>query len=512
VVNGIEWDRLNESFRDNLIRRKFNRNPNFDEVITMKENTSKSEKHQEKSSSQRGRAVFTSFASLLREKFQNSMGLPFAAVLPESELEKTLKEEGISYRKRLFCPIVTLWGWLSQVLDPDKSCKKAVSRVVAYLIDLGQPLPSTDTGAYCKARKRLAVNWLLGLVRKTGNQLHQVSEPHWLWCGRRVAVVDGSTLLMADTPQNQAPFPQHKKQAKGCGFPIARIAALFGLATGGVLDAAISALSIGEVNLFRGFFKRLLPGDVVIGEAMFGSYADIALLLATGVDSGFRLHSRRKTDFRRGKRLGRYDHIVSWQKPKQCPAGLCRRKFDTLPEPLMVREVRFQVSDPGFRTRQVTLVTTLLDAKAYPKAALAALYRERWQAEISLRHLKTRLQMEFLTSKTPDMVKKEFYVHLLAYNLIRSVQKQAAEQHGGKPTLLSFAATVQHVAIFSTLIASAINGRRHQLYLLLLVLVATEQLHCRPNRYEPRVKKRRPKPYRWMKKPRKDYHRQQQKS
>lgn len=170
-----------------------------------------------------------------------------------------------------------------------------------------------------------------------------------------------------------------------------------------------------------------------------------------------------------------------------------------------VREVRFQVVQTGFRTKQVTLVTTLLDAKAIPVSALAELYRLRWQAEISLRHLKTRMQMEFLFSKTPDMVQKEFYVHLLAYTLIRAVQNEAGQQHGGSPFELSFAATVQPVGIFATLIVAMPLKRRAEVYLLLLVLVATAKLPKRPNRMEPRVKKRRPKSYPWMKKPRQDY-------
>ena len=203
--------------------------------------------------------------------------------------------------------------------------------------------------------------------------------------------------------------------------------------------------------------------------------------------------------------LGHLDHLVFWPKPKQCPPGLCQKQFEALPSKLQVREVRFQVVQKGFRTKQVTLVTTLLDATAYPVFALAVLYRLRWQAEISLRHLKTRLQMEFLGSKTPDMVQKEFYVHLLAYHLIRAVQKEALQQHEVSPFELSFAATVQHVGIFVTLMAAMPSQRRAEVYLLLLVLIATEKLPKRPNRIEPRVKKRRPKPYPWMKNPRKDY-------
>lgn len=470
----------------------------------MKEHNTSGSQHPEKSNLSFVATVVKPIA-VLRRCFSESIGLPFARLLPENVLSETLQAERVSYRKRLFCPIVTLWAWLSQVLEKDKSCKNALSRVIAYLVASGHDAPSTNTAAYCQARKRLKANWLLGLVRKTGAELHQTAPPQWLWCGRRVAVVDGSTLLMADTPENQREYPQHKTQAKGCGFPIARIVALFGLSTGAVIEGAIASYKTGEVNLFRPFYPKLQDGDVALGDRIFGSYADICLLFRSGVDSVFRLHGRRKTDFRTGKRLGHYDHLVLWQKPKQCPAGLDKASFGLLPQQVKVREVRFQVTQKGFRTQQVTLVTTLLDPKTYSKSDLAQLYRFRWQAEISLRHLKTRMQMEFITAKTPEMVQKEFYVHLLAYNLICTVQKEAGQQHEVKPTSLSFAATVQHVGIFVTLMAAMPHERRSQLYSLLLVLVAKEKLPKRPHRTQPRVKKRRPKSYPWMKKPRQDY-------
>jgi hypothetical protein len=440
--------------------------------------------------------------AILRQKLSQSIGLPFASILPQATFEQVLKEEKITYRKRLFCPIVTLWAWLSQVLDPDKSCKKAVSRVVAFLAAEGQPLPSTNTAAYCKARQRLKRNFLLRLVRQVGAKNHQDSSSESLWCGRRVVVVDGSTLIMADTPENQKEYPQSKNQALGCGFPLARIVALFSLVTGAVLDSAISAFGVGEVNLFRQMFNHLKAFDVVLGDRLFGSYADICQLKDCLVDAVFRMHQKRKTDFRKGKRLGKKDHILLWPKPLQCPKGLSKNVFEKLPQQLLVREVQFEIPRKGFRTKRVTLVTTLLKKERYPKEALAQLYGLRWQVEISLRHLKGFLKMEFLLSKTPSMVQAEFYVHLLAYNLIRSLQWEALKEHRVVPTHLSFSATVQHFGIFATLIAQATAEQRQHLYSLLKVLVALEKLPVRPNRVEPRAVKRRPKGYPWLKEPR----------
>ena len=433
--------------------------------------------------------------AILRGKFQQSIGLPFAEILPESKIEAALKAEGISYRKRLFCPFVTLWAWLSQVLDKDKSCKNALSRVISYLVAAGQTPPSTDNSAYCKARKRIKAGFLLCLMRLTGKHLHEQPKPEVLWCGCRAVVFDGSRLTMADTEKNQAKYPQPKSQAKGCGFPAGRIVCGFSLSTGAVLDAVISSLSFGEVSLFRQLYVHLQPGDVALGDRIFGTYADICLLFARGVDSAFRLHGARKTDFRKGKRLARWDHIVEWKKPKQCPKGLKRKLFDQLPQRILLREVRFHIARKGFRTEDVTLVTTLLGAKLYTRIALAQLYRLRWHAEIDLKHLKTTMAMEHLPSKTPEMVVKDFYVHLLAYNLIRALQLEASKQHCVDPLSLSFCATIQHVSSFSSLLSHASAAQRLYQYTQLIFLVSTEKLPNRPNRVEPRAVKRRPKAY-----------------
>ncbi|MDP6737189.1 MAG: IS4 family transposase, partial [Nitrospinaceae bacterium] len=328
-------------------------------------------------------------------------------------------------------------------------------------------------------------------------------EPEYLWCGRRVKVFDGSRLTMADTPANQKKYPQPDSQAKGCGFPAGRIVCGFSLSTGAVLDAVISSLAVGEVNLFRQLYVHLQAGDVALGDRIFGTFADICLLFARGVDSAFRLHGARTADFNAGKRLARWDHIVEWVKPKQCPKGLNKKLFDQLPQRILLREVRFHIPKKGFRTEDVTLVTTLLDPKCYTRIDLAKLYRLRWHAEIDIKHLKTTMQMEHLPSKTPEMVRKDFYVHLLAYNLIRAVQLEASKQHGVAPLALSFQATIQHVSSFSSLLAHATEQQGSYEYTQLIFLVSTEKLPYRPNRVEPRAVKRRPKAYPRLKAPRK---------
>jgi len=347
----------------------------------------------------------------------------------------------------------------------------------------------------------------LFLMRLTGKHLHEQPEPELLWCGRRVAVFDGSSLTMADTKKNQQKYPQPQSQAKGCGFPAGRIVCGFSLSTGAVFDAVMSSMKTGEINLFRQLYPNLEAGDVALGDRIFGTYADICLLHAGDVDSAFRMHGARKTDFRKGKRLARWDHIVEWVKPKQCPDGLKRKLFDQLPERILLRETRFHIPKKGFRTEDVTLVTTLLDPKLYTRIDLAQLYRLRWQAEIDLKHLKTTMQMEHLPSKTPSMVRKDFYVHLLAYNLIRTVQFSASRQHTVAPLVLSFQATIQHLTSFTCLLAHATDEQRRYEYEQLIFLVSTEKLPFRPNRVEPRAVKRRPKAYPRLTKPRKQVRR-----
>ncbi len=222
-----------------------------------------------------------------------------------------------------------------------------------------------------------------------------------------------------------------------------RIVVRFCLSTGAVLDTAISAFSVGEVNLFRRLFANLQAGSLTLGDRIFGTYADICLLKNRCVESAFRLHGARKTDFRRGKRLSKWDHLVHWEKPLRCPTGLSKKQFDLLPTQLLMREVRFYIQRRGFRTEDVTLVTTLLDPKTYSKQALAQLYGYRWHAELDIRHLKTTMKMDFLPSKTPEMVRKDFYVHLLAYNLIRHLQWEA----GCQSSVLTYWTSVRSQAI-----------------------------------------------------------------
>ena len=446
----------------------------------------------------------------LRQKFSQSVSLPIRDALPASSIEAALEAEGVTYRECLFDPVITIWAFLSQVLDADRSCRKALSRVWAYLADcqelreklLSDPDKSDDTGAYCKARQRLSQAVLKHLYRQVADHLEEGVEPSGLWCGRRVHLVDGTTALLPDTPENQTVYPQHPNQKKGCGFPLVKIVAIFSLLTGSLKKAVCGVWSAYEPALLRQIRHCLCPGDVLVGDRIYCTYTDIALLQQDLVDSVFRLHQARKVDFRRGKRLSKHDRIFVWEKPKRCPKEFPVEVYQQLPQTLEIRVVRFQVHQKGFRTKCVTVATTLLDPKAYSKTKIAKLYGLRWEVEIDLRHLKASMEMDMLRTKSPEMIQKELAIYFLAYNLIRSLMAEAAKRHGKDPLRLSFMGTLQHLNTFLPLLAVSVPNECKRYYDTLLVLVAREQLPDRPHRIEPRVVKRRPKCSQRMQEPR----------
>jgi hypothetical protein len=313
---------------------------------------------------------------------------------------------------------------------------------------------------------------------------------------------------MPDTPANQAKYPQIPGQKRGCGFPIARIVAVFSLAAGTVLEATVGKYQgkqTGENSLFRTLHSLLQEGDVVLADRGFSGWFDLALLLQRAVQTVVRKHQMRPTDFRRGQRLGPDDHLVCWEKPKR-PAWMSQEQYEALPDFLTVREVRVWVEQKGFRTKEVIVVTTLLDPETYSATAIASLYRRRWQAELNLRSLKIVMQMDHLRCKTPHRVRNEFYMHLVAYNLIRKVMAMAAAKADLEPWTVSFKGTLQTLGQFLPLLHS--NLRIEVWCDALLGAIATHVVGDRPDRFEPCRKKRRPKPHKYLLEPRQHYKRQ----
>lgn len=395
--------------------------------------------------------------------------------------------------------------FLAQVLGPDRSCRKAVSRAIAALSAHPGPLPSNNTSAYCQARARLPRRFVEALLDGSARQLEERVPPKDLWLDRhRVHVVDGASCQVPDTLANRQAFGLPPNVKVGCGFPVILFVGVFSLATG-----ALSAVALGsqgrtkchERRLFRSLWNHFLSGDIVLADAGLNAYSDFAGLLARGVHSVMR-RFQRPPDFRRGERLGKHDHLVEWTKPSRRPKGLTQRAFDALPARLRLREVRIVVSRPGFRSTIVDLVTTLLDAAVYSKEALGELYRRRWNAELNFRHVKTTLGMESLSTKTPALVRKELLTFLLAYNLIRALMWEAGTRYAVDPLRISFKGSVQHWTSFAPLLAACCENQQRFLYDQLLRLLSRELVPDRPNRVEPRVVKRRPKPFPRMKQPR----------
>ena len=431
--------------------------------------------------------------------------LYFAALLPQDRILEAFGAARAARQGWVYTPAVTIWSFLSQCLSPDHSCRETVARLIAWRLTQGLSPCSADTGAYCTARNNVPEKVLHGLVRGIGKQVEDESPATWLWHGRKVRVVDGSTVTMPDTPENQAAYPQQKSQKPGCGFPIARILVVFSLSTGTVLEAAIGKYKgkqTGENSLFRGLYHALAEGDIILADRYFSGWSDIALPLQRGIDVVVRKHQLRRTDFREGVRLGKDDHLVSWSKPER-PKWMSKVQYAALPAELTLREVRVRVVQSGFRTRSLLVVTTLLDAEKYPPEEIAVLYRRRWQAELHLRSLKIVLQMDQLRCKTPQRVCNEFWTHLLGYNLIRGVIASAALESGRSPWEISFKGTLQTLSHFLPILSSRITSEMW--CKALLAAVATHIVGHRPDRFEPRKVKRRRKHYQYLCKPRHDY-------
>jgi IS4 transposase len=455
---------------------------------------------------------FRQQASFLRRQFLQDGGLPFGGVLTEGVVAQALTALQVCWVDRVYSPLVTLWVFLGQVLSADHSCRAAVARLIAHRAARGQRPCSAQTGGYCQARKRLPERFFADVARRVGRALDDAVDARWLWKRRRVYVYDGSAVSMPDTPENQADYPQPDTQKPGLGFPLARIAAVFSLACGAVLELGIcryAGKGQSELGMLRALWDLFRPGDVLLADRLMCAWTEMVMLKQRGVDTVARL-GKRQADFRRGRRLGPGDHVVRWLKPRK-PRTIDQATYDLLPECLTVRETRVRVEQAGFRSRAIIVVTTLLDADVFTDDDLARLYRARWHAELDLRSLKRTMQMDVLRCKTPDLVRKEIWTHLLAYNLIRTVMAQAAAKHGLEPRSISFKGAVQTLDAFRPVIAmhgERDSASRSRVYRQILDAIATHRVADRPDRFEPRLRKRRPKHYAFLRKPRCEVKRQ----
>lgn len=423
--------------------------------------------------------------------------LPFKGLLPDS-LINAIHQSG-DVRSTVFTPLVTLRAFLFQVLSSTGACKEAVAHVLVERIGLDYHANSMNTGPYCKSRLRLKLAHLKAAVTFSGKILHQQASGSWLWNGFRVLLVDGTTLLMPDTNDNQKTFPQQSAQKQGLGFPIVRLVGLISLTTGACIDYAIGPFQgkrTGETSLFSDLIQSLCQQDLLLADRYYTSYANIALLTKQGTMLVFRQQSTVKSDFRRGFRLGAKDHRISLKKPKKKTVWISDEAWAALPDELTIRE---------FSVDGIVYVTTLINAKTYPKKSLAKLYQQRWQIEVDFRSIKTNMGMEMLRCKTAEMVKKEIAVHLLAYNLVRANMARAACLNDKEPRHLSFMAVVQLMRNTASLGITLTGMELGKIIHPLLIAMAQTEIGHRTRPNQPRVIKRRPKGYPLLTKPRSEY-------
>jgi hypothetical protein len=434
-------------------------------------------------------------------------GLPFAEVLPAAFVEQILADECVVFgdtKKSVFTPAVVLWAWLSQVLEADKSCRAAVSRVLAMRVGQGLKPCSQDTAAYCRARAKLKAKALKRLAVQTGRNLEEQAPKDWLWCGRNVILVDGTIITLPDTAANQKVFPQPSSQKAGCGFPKIRMVLLMSLATAALLDMAMAPYQgkeTGETALLRELLDGLKPGEILLADRYYCTYWLVAMAQALKVDVVFRMHQQRDYDFRRGQHLGADDHIVSWVRPER-PDWMNKATYATMPLTLTVREVRQNIAAPECRSEEIVAATTLIDPARFTKEALIDLYHERWHVEPDILAIKQALGMDHLSCQTPFMIEKEIWIHFLGYNLVRKAGCQAALLHEVSPREVSFTAAKQTINAARSQLTMASPAERVRQGLLLLHEVGKECVGNRPHRWEPRVVKKRPKQYKHLREPR----------
>jgi hypothetical protein len=426
--------------------------------------------------------------------------LPFHDVLDVDMVNRALAAEGVTFKERIYTPLMTFSLFLSQVIDPDHSCRAAVARLIVWLAVNHRKPCEPDTSSYCEARRRLPEGVISRLVRQVAHETDDRGSDAWLWNGRRVTLVDGTTVSMPDTVANQVVYPQSTSQGVGLGFPLVRLVALISLAAGVVRDLAMGPYQgkeTGETALFRTLWDGLESGEIVLGDRLFCSFFGIAGLSRRGVDVLFRMHQRRKFDFRQGRCQGIEDHVVTWTRPER-PDWMDEETYAQIPEALTVRELRVTVDQPGFRVNELVLVTTLLDAEISTKQEIARLFLQRWNIELDFRSIKDVLRMDVVRCKTPEMVRKEIWMHLLAYNLIRGVMVDAAETRGEKPRRLSFKGALQTMTAFQDALRWATPIDRIHLMGEMLKAIASHEVGDRFGRVEPRANKRRPKQQRYL--------------
>ena len=430
-----------------------------------------------------------------RRQFGDQPTRALGAVLPSSVLRTLVEEEVGAVRERIYPPLTTLGLFIGQALSPDGACQDAVARRLSERTARGQTACSLNSGPYCKARQRLPLGLISRLAMSVGETLERTSPAEWKWRGRSIKLMDGTTISMPDTEGNQSAYPQSGVQKPGLGFPLAMLVGLISLSSGAVLGWALGPCRgkhTGEQALFRTLMPQLDRADVILADRYHCNYFTAALLVERGVDLVTRQHQRRITDFRRGKRLGRRDHLVDWMRPQR-PAWMDADTYARMPERLTLRETEIAGR---------VLVTTFTDPKLVSAVEIDELYNRRWQVEVDLRSIKAHMGMDILRAKSPSMIDKEIAVYLLAYNLVCALMTRAAAGAGITARSLSFKGTLQLFLAFEQQLRFGAGAGVRSMTAHLLGAISMLKLPIRPGRVEPHAIKRRPKNHKLLTIPR----------
>jgi Transposase DDE domain len=437
----------------------------------------------------------------VRARFARDQGLPFADSLSQASILEALNQHGVQFRDRLFSPVTTIWGFLSQVLSDDHSCRDTVSRIIAHRAASGLEPCSPNTASYCNARGRLPTGVLRTLAKRTAQQLQGGVPDGWKWNGRNVFIADGSHVSMPDTKENQEAYPQPVVQQPGIGFPLARVAVLLSLASGACHDLAMAPYQgkgTGETTLLRQMYGSLEPGDVVLADALFDNYFLVGELIQRGIDIVARAqHERVGSQTAESRPDG---DVIVWQRPNK-PHGMTGEQYRRYPKSLRMRQVSVDARGKDNRAEQFKVVTTILDA-SIDGGRIGDLYERRWQGEVDIRSIKSTMKMDILRCKSPEMVQKEIWAHLLAYNLLRTVMALAASESSVEPRQISFKGAKQAVTAFAPKLEAARPQQRAGLVDAMIKAVAYHRVGKQPGRWEPRARKRRPKPSKRLNQPR----------
>lgn len=453
----------------------------------------------------RKQAVLEAERSEMSERCPDGLALQLAMEIPPEML--ICDQPG--RRDRVFPVEVTFWAFLSQVFAEDGSCARAVARVQAWMRAQGQPVPSSATASFVEARKQLPLEMIQNVHRSICDQLDRCLSKEDLWRGFRVKAEDGTSAQMPDTAANQAVYPQPSSQAPGCGFPMIQLTGLIDLSHGGLRDFAISEIEISELRGHDELESYLVAGDLFVADRLYSSYEVMARLKEKGVEFIGRKHQSRKMDFRKGKKIGPHERLQTVKKPRAQPvlSRLSAEQWQELPAEMEIRVIRVKGPDREGKQSTRYLVTTLIDAAEYPWDEVASLYLHRWEIELRFRDIKTTMGMELLRTKSPEMVHKEILMHMIAYNLVRLMMIKAGKTHGINHRRISFKGVVQVLEEcrggFEKMMGKPrlLAEEKANLWHRIAERIVAE----RPGRNEPRKKKRRPKSYGWLQKPRHAY-------